>query len=77
MELQPVYFHFNASLVQTPKKSNESVDSRINKKEIERLTDNISNTHHQMLPSAYNFSDPTKGTGIKILCPRARRKDNK
>lgn len=27
MELQPAYFHFSASLLQIPKKSNESVDS--------------------------------------------------
>lgn len=77
MELQPAYFHFSASLLQIPKKSNESVDSRMNKKEIEWLTGIYTKLISKCFLLASNFSDPTQGTGIKILCPRARRKDSK
>lgn len=54
MELQPVYFYFNASLLSRHQKSNESVDSRINKKKLRWLT-GISAPKCFLL--AYDFSE--------------------
>lgn len=47
MELQPVYFYFNASLLSRHQKSNESVDSGINKKKNKMAHWYISNIHSQ------------------------------
>lgn len=77
MELQPAYFHFSASLVQTPKKvmSQQTLESTKKKQNGSLVYIQYSSLNASFLAS--NFSDPTQGIGIKILCPRARRKDRK
>lgn len=70
MELQPVYFYFNASLLSRHQKSNESVDSRINRKKWRWLTGILAILITKMLPFNITFQS-LKSTGIKILPARA------